>query len=154
MNHYSQLLYYLKGLGEADPFVNTITKGDFTKLDLSKLTVYPLLHISIGGGQFSNGQTVLFNCEVGCFQQRDAKQQEINTDKFWENDNEVDNMNETHAVLNRIWTIAYRDFNEQGFRASEDAPIDPVDDEYANGLDGWILRFDILMPNTTINLCQ
>jgi hypothetical protein len=109
LNHYSELLRYIKTLADADSFVHTITQGEFERLDLDKGLIYPLLHITIIGGSFSNGQTVLLNVEIACLNQRDISP-EIRTDKYWQQDNEVDNLNETLAVLNRLWTNMFRDF--------------------------------------------
>ena len=153
MNHYSQLLYYLKNLGEADPFVNTITQGDFDKLDLNKSNIFPLLHINITGAGFTNGSTVTFSIQIGCFDIRDINK-EIVTDKFWLQDNEVDNLNETLAVLNRLWGKMYKDFEDNNITANENPSLEPVTEAYTNLLDGWIMTFDVEMPNTTINLCQ
>jgi len=44
MNQYTELLYYVKQLAEADTLVNTVTKGDFNLLDLDKANIFPLVH--------------------------------------------------------------------------------------------------------------
>jgi len=83
MNQYTQLLYYIKQLAEADSLVNTVTKGDFALLDLDKANIFPLVHINITDAGFTNGQTVKFSLQIGCFDIRDVNK-EIRTDKFWE----------------------------------------------------------------------
>ena len=98
MNHYTQLLYYIKQLAEADQFVNTVTKGSFEDLDLNKKNIFNLLHI-----------------QLGCFGIRDINKEIVN-DKFWEQDNEVDNHNETLAVLNRLWLKMYTDFEKNNIK--------------------------------------
>jgi len=153
LNHYSELLEYFKTLGEADPFINTITQGDFDRLDLDKGNLMPLLHINILGGSFTNGQTVVLDVEIAALQQRDTNNEE-RTDKFFQQDNEIDNMNEMLAVLNRIWTTAFRDFTDRNFRASEDPTLEIVDHRTTtNSIEGWNLSFSLIMPNTTISLC-
>lgn len=153
LNHYSELLEYFKTLGEDDPFINTITQGDFDRLDLDKGNIPPTLHITITGGSFTNGQTVVLDVELAALQQRDTNNEE-RTDKFLQQDNEIDNMNEMLAVLNRIWTIAFRDFEDRNFRASEDPTLTIVDHRATtNSLEGWNLSFSLEMPNTTISLC-
>lgn len=152
MNHYTELLYYIKKLADADDLVNTVTKGDFDKLDLDKMNLMPLVHVSIGNAGFTNGSTVKFDLQVGAFNVRDVNK-EVRTDKFWLQDNEVDNLNEMLAVLNRLWTNMYTDFAENDITAS----ADPSLEQYHNGhnsLDGWILTFSVEMPNTTLNLCS
>jgi len=153
MNQYTELLYYIKSLGEADTFVNTITQGEFDKVDLDKANIFPLLHASVTGASFTNGSTVVFNVQIGCLNQRETNKN-INTDKFWDNDNEVDNMNETLAVLNRIWVTMYRNFQDKNIIASENPSLEPMFEDRTNLLDGWILTFDVEIPNTTLNLCD
>jgi hypothetical protein len=152
MNHYTELLRYIKQIVDADDFVNTITQGDFDELDLDKANIFPLVHVNITGGSFSNGQTVVMNLEIGCFGIRDFNK-EINTDKYYLNDNEVDNLNETLAVLNRLWGRMYKDFGENNITSSENPSFEAVTEYGKNYLDGWIITFDVEMPNTTINLC-
>ena len=153
LNMYTELLYYIKQLGEADPFVNTITQGEFDRLDLDKTNIFPLLHASITGAGFTNGQTVTFNIQIGCFNVRHVNK-DINVDKFWLNDNEVDNLNETLATLNRLWLNMYKDFAENNITSSENPTLEPVVEYSKNLLDGWIMTFDVELPNTTISLCQ
>lgn len=152
MNQYTELLYYIKQIGEQDPFVNTITQGDFEDLDLDKTNIFPLLHASITGAGFTNGQTVTFTVQIGCLDIRDINK-DVNTDKFWLNDNEVDNLNETLSTLNRLWKKMYKNFDENNITSFENPTLDPVTEYGTNLLDGWIMTFDVEMPNTTISLC-
>jgi hypothetical protein len=153
MNQYTELLYYVKELAEADTLVNTVTKGDFEKLDLDKANIFPLVHINITDAGFSNGQTVKFGMQIGCFDIRDINK-EIRTDKFWEQDNEVDNHNLTLAVLNRMWLKMYTDFEKNNITSSENPTLEIQSFVRTNLLDGWILTFEVEMPNTTISLCE
>lgn len=152
LNQYTELLFFIKSLGEADPFVNTITQGEIERIDLAKGNIFPLLHIIITGASFTNGQTVVFNVELAALQQRDINNEE-STDKFFQQDNEVDNLNEMLAVLNRIWTNMLREFADNNIIASEDPTLEIVTQYKANLLDGWILSFDVTVPNTTLSLC-
>jgi hypothetical protein len=154
MNQYTELLTYIKSLGALDPFVNTITHGNFSRIDLDKGIIPPLLHITITGGGFTNGSTIIFNIQLASLQER-ITNKEIRTDKFWENDNEVDNMNEMLAVLNRIWTKMYRDFDDNDIIATENPSLSIVEPEtQTNSFEGWLLDFNVEIPNTTINLCD
>jgi len=152
MNQYTQILYYIKQLAESDILINTVTQGEFDRLDLNKGNLFPLVHIAITSGGFTNGQTVKFTIEIAALAVRD-KVNETVTDKFWLQDNEVDNMNEMLAVLNRMWTIMYRDFESNDITASENPSLTPLFESKKNLLDGWLLTFDIELPNTTLYLC-
>lgn len=154
MNAYSQLLNYIKSLGDADPFVNTSTQGSYDKLDLDKGNIFPILHTTITGGNFTNGSTIIFNIEIACLQQRDVNA-ELSTDKFYGQSNEIDNMNETLAVLNRLWLKMYQDFADNNITSSENPTLDIIEDKTtANNIEGWNLVFEVEVPNTTINICQ
>lgn len=153
MNHYSELLYYIKQLSEADPFINHVTQGEFAETDVDKMVLPTLINIEITGGGFTNGNTVTFDIELACLSIRDINK-EVRTDDFWKQDNEVDNMNETHAVLNRLWNKMYVDFEKNNITASENPSLVPIYFGTAKLLDGWLLTFTVEMPNTTINLCQ
>lgn len=153
MNQYSELLLYIKSLGEQDVFINTITQGDLQESYLSKADVYPLLHISIDSGSFTNGSTVLFNVLLECVALRDINK-EIKTDKFFSNDNEVDNHNETLASLNRLWNLMYKDFEDKNITASENPTLNKITYDKSNIVDGWSIEFNVEMPNTEIRLCS
>ena len=56
MNQYSELLRYIKSLGESDPFVNTVIQGKISEAFLNKTEIYPILIIERLGFVFTNGQ--------------------------------------------------------------------------------------------------
>lgn len=153
MNHYTEVLRYIKQLAEQDPLVNTVTQGVWDDLDIDNANLFPLVHIYVSGAAFTNGQTVILNVQIGAFAVRD-KVNEVVTDKFWRQDNEVDNFNETLAILNRIWTKMYTDFEERDITATENPNAESHSETRGNLLDGWVLTFDVELPNTTLNLCQ
>ncbi len=152
MNHYTELLSYIKQLAEGDNYINTVTKDAPADLDLFKANIFPLFNVDIVSGSIKP-QTIMFRVELSCFALRDINK-EVLTDKFWKQDNEVDNHNETAATLNRMWKIMYRDFNKNNITTlTDEAPIDKVDSEGKNLHDGWSMVFDVEMPNTELNLC-
>jgi hypothetical protein len=153
MNQYTELLYYIKSLADADELVNTVSKGDFEKLDLAKQNIFPLVHINITDAGFTNGSVVQFGIQIGAFDIRDINK-EVETDKFWEQDNEVDNHNTTLAILNRMWLRMFTDFEKVNITSSENPTLEIQSFERHNLLDGWIMSFIVEVPNTTINLCE
>src|SRR5690349_14276946 len=106
MNGYSELLRYFKKIGQ--PLVKTITQGDFADVDLNKKNIFSLLHVSIGNASFPSDGVIRFNVQLGCFDIRDINKA-IDTDKYYGNDNEIDNLNSTLEVLNRIWLLMLKD---------------------------------------------
>lgn len=152
MNQYTEVLNYLKEL--AFRFgAKTVTKDAPEDIDLESQNIYPLVNISIDGGNFSNGQTLSFNCLIEAFTIRDINKEVVN-DKFFSNDNEVDNHNEMLSIINQMWTTMYVDFDKNNIRASENPNYNKITYEKANLLDGWDLAFTIQVPNDTLNLCQ
>ena len=152
MNSYTQLLYYIKQLGEADIFVNTVTKSVSEDLDIYKGNIFPILNIEVTGGSYPSNGVIRYTVELTCIDLRDINK-EIETDKFWSQDNEVDNLNETQAVLSRVWLNMIRDFADNNITASESPTLIPLIYEGKNLYDGWQLTFDVDVPNTIINIC-
>jgi hypothetical protein len=152
MNQYTQVLNYLNQLA-VEAGAKTVTKDAPTDIDLQKQNIYPLVNISIANGGFTNGQTINFNVLIEAFTIRDINKEVVN-DKFYGNDNEVDNHNEMLAIINRMWTSMYRDFADNLITASENPSFEKVTLDGLNMLDGWELTFAIDVPNTDLNLCQ
>lgn len=152
MNHLSQLYQYIKTIAEEDSNVNHVIKGLQSEIDLDKMIIPPVVNININSGSFTNGNTLIFKVELVCLAQRDINK-EVRTDDFWEQDNEIDNLNETHAILNRMWLKMYKDFNNNNITASENPSLQAIIFGTAKLLDGWVLTFDVEMPNNIISLC-
>lgn len=151
MNGYSELLRYIREISQEH--VSTITQGDIIDVDLDKKNIYPLLHVDIGNASFTSGSVIQFDVQLACFDIRDTNK-EINTDKFYGNDNEIDNLNETMAILNRIWQLMLRDFEDNNITASENPSLLKSSGTEKNVLDGWVMSFQVEVPNININLCQ
>lgn len=153
MNGYSELLRYIKTLAERDIFINTVTQGDFQDIDIEKKNIFPLLHVQVGNATFPSDSVIRFDCQIGAFDIRDINKG-INTDKFFDNDNEVDNLNETLSVINRIWLLMLKDFEDNNITASENPTLEQFTESRKNILDGWIMTFQVEVPNTLISLCN
>ena len=150
MNAYSELLIYIKGLVEATGYVNTITRGQ--EIDLNKGNIFPLFNIDILTGSFTSNATITFTVDMQCLDIRDVNKDQVN-DKFWLNDNEVDNHNSTLACLNEVWVKIHRDLALKDISSSDNPPITKITFSDKNLLDGWELSFDIEMPITQVDLC-
>ena len=149
MNQLSQLYKYLYDLANADVQVNKVLKTQ----DLAKETIFPLVNIMIESGGFTNGSTINFNIELSCFNIRDINK-EIQTDDFWQQDNELDNHNLAIAVLNRMWLKMYTDFEDNNITSSENPTFELGSLEGSKLLDGARLTFTVEVPNTELSLCQ
>ena len=152
MNSYSQLLKYLKKLGDEDVFINTVTQGDFEDIDINKKNIFPLEHISIGNASFPSYSVIRYDVQLGVFDIRDINK-EINTDKFNDNDNEQDNLNETLSSINRMWLKMSKDFEDNNITASDNPSLEIQTFTRKNLIDGWIMTFQIDVPNIILSLC-
>ena len=150
MNQVTTLYTYIKSLGEADSYVSTITKNATAEILQNKVTIFPLLNIAITSVSYTSQQIKTFSIELSCFNKRDQNNETVN-DVFWENDNEVDNMNETEACLNRIWLIMERNFDKNNITANENPTLDPVLEGTTSLIDGWLMTLDVNVPN--IDIC-
>lgn len=151
MNSYSELLRYIKEIGQ--PLVNTITQGSMADIDINKKNISPLLHVHIGNGVFPSNSVIQFDVEIACLDILDTNK-DVNSDKYYGNVNDIDILNDTLSILNRIWLLMIVDFEENSINASETPSFNQIQHETANELIGWVLSFQVQMPNTTINLCQ
>jgi hypothetical protein len=151
MNGYTQVLDYIRSL--AEPLVSKVTKVELDKIDQNKKNLFPLLNIVIDGGGFPSDSTILLNVQLTCLDIRDINK-EVSEDDFYYNDNEPDNINNCLAVLNRIWLQMQKDFEENNITSSENPTFEIGRLQHANLLDGVSISFDVIVPNTNINLCQ
>ena len=152
MNHYTELLRYVRGLADEDPFVNTVTQGAFEDIDLDKGNLYNLFNIDLLDPTFPPN-TITFQLELTCLQQRDTNK-EIRTDKFWLQDNKADNFNETLAVINRVIGKMRKDFADTEISIDGIPGVEKLEGDKTNTLDGWTTIFTVVMPNTNIDLCS
>ena len=57
MRTYFKIIDDLQAAAIAEPFVNTVTQGDITEIDLNKTTIYPLCHLNIENATISSKVT-------------------------------------------------------------------------------------------------
>jgi hypothetical protein len=146
MTGYYNLLDKLKTHFDADVIVNTVTQGDIFKVDLSKQTIFPLLHIMVNNCTLDSNTTT-WNISLIAMDVVDLSKN-ATTNIFLGNDNEIDVLNTQHAVLNRAYEIikhgslAYDLFMVEGT-----ASLEPFTERFENYMAGWTMTFDIVTPN-------
>jgi len=146
MTGYYNLLDKLKAHFDADAIVNTVTQGDIFKVDLSKQTIFPLLHIMVNNSTI-NGTTTSWNVSLIAMDVVDISKSQT-TDIFLGNDNEIDVLNTQHAVLNRAFEIMKRgSLMYDLFQIEGTATLEPFTERFENYMAGWTMTFDILTPN-------
>jgi hypothetical protein len=146
MTGYYNLLDKLKTHFDADAIVNTVTQGDIFKVDLSKQTIFPLLHIMVNNCTLDSNTTT-WNISLIAMDVVDLSKN-ATTNIFLGNDNEIDVLNTQHAVLNRAYEIikhgslAYDLFMVEGT-----ASLEPFTERFENYMAGWTMTFDVVTPN-------
>ena len=146
MTGYYELLDKLKTHFDADVIVNTVTQGDIFKVDLSKQTIFPLLHIMVNNCTLDE-RTTTWNISLIAMDIVDISKN-TSTNIFLGNDNEIDVLNTQHAVLNRAYelikhgSLAYDLFMVEGT-----ASLEPFTERFENYMAGWTMTFDVVTPN-------
>jgi len=146
MTGYYELLDKLKTHFDADVIVNTVTQGDIFKVDLSKQTIFPLVHIMVNSCTLDE-RTTTWNISLIAMDIVDLSKS-ATTDLFLGNDNEVDVLNTQQAVLNRAYEIikhgslAYDLYMVEGT-----ASLEPFTERFENYMAGWTMTFDVVTPN-------
>ena len=70
-----------------------------------------------------------------------------------QNDNELDNLNTCHAVLNRLVTKLRLQNNADKIELNNVPVLTPIIFEDMNLLDGWRTELELIIPNNEINVC-
>ena len=146
MTGYYNLLDKLKTHFDADVIVNTITQGNIFDVDLSKQTIFPLVHIMVNSCSLDES-TATWNVSLIAMDVVDISK-DATTNIFLGNDNEIDVLNTQHAVLNRAYEImkhgslAYDLFQVEGT-----ASLEPFTERFENYMAGWTMTIDIVTPN-------
>ena len=104
-------------------------------IDLNKANIFPLFNVDITNAEFTSNATVSFDVEMTCLAIRDINNED-NKDKFYLNDNEIDNYNGTISALNVMWVRMHRDFCDKNITASDNPTLEQVTFSDKNLLDG------------------
>lgn len=151
MREFYTAINYLKSILDADINVHTITHGLRSMTDIEKKNIFPLAHIQVIGSNVDTSN-ITFNFEIAVVDLR-MTVKEVVTDKFRSNDNELDNLNTTHAVLNRLVSTLRNKQNNFNIDLNNTPLLQPIIFEDSNLLDGWRTEIELIMPNTEISVC-
>jgi len=151
MREFYKVVDYLKTTLEADINVHTITHGLRSMMDIDKKNIFPLVHLQVLSSTPTNG-SVTFTFEIAVVDLRNISKQ-IVTDKFLSNDNELDNLNTCHAILNRLVAILINQNNDYAIQLVNAPTLQPIIFEDSNLLDGWRTDLELIIPNNEIVVC-
>lgn len=151
MREFYKVVDYLKTTLEADINVHTITHGLRSMTDIDKKNIFPLVHLQVMSSSVDTS-SVTFTFEIAVVDLRNISKQLV-TDKFLGNDNELDNLNTCHAVLNRLVSILRNQNNDYDIQLVNAPTLQPIIFEESNLLDGWRTDLELIIPNNEIVVC-
>ena len=150
MNAYYEVLRVLKFSLENNKDIHTVTQGDISTMDLNKMNIYPLGHIDLDDGTFREN-IIEFNCSIYAVDVIDTSN-ELTTDKFIGNDNEIDVFNTMLAVVRRTYLELVKDVYTNDITILGEPTIRKMEGA-VNNLAGWEMTFIIEVPDTIISVC-
>jgi len=151
MREFYKVVDYLKTTLSNDINVHTITHGLRSMVDIDKKNIFPLAHLQVTGSTQTDG-ALTFTFEVAVVDIRNISKQQV-TDKFLGNDNELDNLNTCHAILNRLVSIIKNQNNSDYIQLVNAPTLQPIIFEESNLLDGWRTDLELIIPNNEIVVC-
>jgi hypothetical protein len=151
MRAFYQAIAYIKSTLENAPLLNTITHGTDI-IDNVKKNIFPLAHINILSSSINNG-VVNFTFEIAVVDIRNISKINV-TDKFLGNDNELDNLNTCHAILNYMITQMRLQRSDEDIELQNDPTLQPILLAFTNALDGWKCDIEISVPNNDFTVCD
>ena len=145
--NYFDIIDKLKAHFDGDVLVNTVTQGNLFDIDLSKQTIFPLVHIIVNTASLE-GNVVRYNISILAMDIVDiTKDEDVN--KFDGNDNELYVLNTQLQVLTRCYELLLRgDLWTDKFQIDGNPTCEPFVDRFENKLAGWTMSADILIPNS------
>lgn len=151
MNGYYYIVNTLKEYLNNTGFINTITIGDITGVDLAKQTLFPLSHIIVNTAQLSENTTSL-NISILLMDIVDDNKQLVTN--IWQgNDNEQDVLNTQLTIAQRLVADLMRgSLYSSLVQVLENPTAEPFMDRFENKIAGWTLTFDVIVPND-ITIC-
>lgn len=130
----------------ADEYINTVTYGDISDVDLNKQTIFPLGHLIVNSIT-SGEQTLTFNVSILAMDIVNVEKKPT-TNLFRGNTNEQDVLNAQFKVLNKLLQkIRIGSLYREGYQIIGDVSFEPFTDRFENLLAGWAATFDIMINN-------
>jgi hypothetical protein len=143
---YFDIIDKLKTHFDGDVLVNTVTQGNLFDIDLSKQTIFPLVHIIVNTASLESN-VVRYNISILAMDIVDITKDET-VSEFDGNDNELYVLNTQLQVLTRCYELLLRgDLWSDKFQIDGNPTCEPFVDRFENKLAGWTMTCDILIPN-------
>ena len=146
MTGFYNLLDTIKDELKQSPFVNTVTYGDISDIDLKKQSIFPLSHFIVNSFTF-NTNVITFNISLLCMDIVNESKEDT-TDIFIGNNNEQDVFNTQMNVISRLLAKLQRgDLYANKYQLSGEPSSDAFVDRFDNKLAGWTVTFNVDIQN-------
>ncbi len=145
MNEVSKMYDFLIGLFQSNDLVNTISLVNTLDIDSNKENIYPLVNLDLRETE-TQDQAIVFSFRITILQQRDIKPIKIDS-KLLSNTNYVDNLNETHSILNKFINYLVRQNNDSDIEIVQQGTNKILKEFGLSNLDGVQLDIDLAIPN-------
>jgi len=140
---------FLKTLLQSDPLINTVVIGRTNETDLYKKNIFPIAHIiPVNSPWLGNGVSA-FTFQIGVLEQRDIPSVKKNT-KFEGDDNMIDNLNATYAVINNLLSYLENQNNDFFIELQNVGGIQPFLFVKENLLDGFYVTLTLTIKNDNV----
>lgn len=130
--------------------VNTVIEARDGDKDLYKKNIYPLAVVNPVSADFSNSRVTFFTFEIAVLDQRDISKEP--GDKYNGNDNYIDNLNITSAIINDLVNYLRLQNNDDLIELVSVTDANKVEMSGYNLLDGFYITLKLSIPNTQ-NYC-
>lgn len=138
MNEISLVYNFVIDGFDGDSLVNTVSIVPTLNMDMNKENIYPLVNIDLTETNIET-DVVDLTFRITCVQQRDVKPK-VTDNKLLSNTNYIDNLNETHSILQRFINYLLRQNNDLNIELTDYTRLRPLKDAPMSGVDGF--QFD------------
>lgn len=154
MKAYYNLIDKLFAYLDGNPNVNTVTFGDIMDVDLSKQSIFPLVHVTVSNITFSEAlMNINFNVAAMDIVDEDKDDAQSKAKPHLGLDNKQDVLNTQLTVVNGLQSALRRgELYEDTYQLNQDATANLFQDRYENLLTGWTLNMTIQVPNNDMGL--
>ena len=151
MNNYFKILDDLQEAAIAEPFINTVTQGDITEVDLNKNTIFPLCHLMLNNVSLTSNACNL-NMSIVLMDivnfSKEAKTSDIRG-----NSNELDVLNTQLSVAGRLQALLLRsETYRNNYQLDGAFNCDPFTDRFESNVAGWTVSFSVTMFNESTSV--
>ena len=141
-----RILEILKSELNSSPFCNTVTVGTLTEIDLAKMTIFPMAHLTLENVTHNDNsltfQITMFNLDIV------DVSKELSQDLVYGNDNLIYIYTNQLFLINRMLSRIKSNFvNHDGWELEGNPQSEFIDKKFENMLAGYQTTISLTVPN-------